>query len=107
MHQDRGTIKWSSLMLPEHVEILQELWQEDRYQKKPTVDEQQMERNEHFIQEALAHQTYIQVTYYDAGTYRKEQLKVMYLEPKTNSVRFTNRQDERQSIRMDHILQVE
>lgn len=39
---DRGTIKWASLMLPEHVQLLNEMWKEDEYQVKPTLDEQKI-----------------------------------------------------------------
>ena len=107
MHKDRGTMKWSSLMLPEHVEILQELWQEDRYEKKPTIDEQQMEWNEQLLQEAYINQSLIQVTHYNAGTYHKERLRVMYMEPSTRSIRFTDQQDDRKYISIEKILQIE
>ncbi|RDW19604.1 YolD-like family protein [Oceanobacillus arenosus] len=43
MAKDRGTIKWSSLMLPEHVEMLKELWKEDEKVQKPVLDQQQIE----------------------------------------------------------------
>ncbi|MFC0014435.1 MULTISPECIES: YolD-like family protein [Allobacillus] len=107
MHKDRGTMKWSSLMLPEHVEILQGLWQEDRYEKKPTVDEQQIEWNEQLLQQAYINQSLIQVTHYDAGAYYKELLRVMYMEPSTRSIRFTDQQDNRKTISIENILQIE
>jgi|SRR5690625_3416629 len=40
MLKDRGTIKWTSLMLPEHVQMLKELWAEDDYQVRPVLDDQ-------------------------------------------------------------------
>ena len=100
-------MKWSSLMLPEHVEILQELWQEDRYEKKPTIDEQQMEWNEQLLQEAYINQSLIQVTHYNSGRYHKERLRVMYMEPSTRSIRFTDQQDDRKYISIENILQIE
>src|SRR5690625_1948732 len=42
MLKDRGTIKWTSLMLPEHVALLKEMWQEDTHLEKPIVDEQEL-----------------------------------------------------------------
>ena len=44
MNKDRGTIKWTAMMLPEHVKLLREWQQEDRFVEKPQLDEAQMEQ---------------------------------------------------------------
>ena len=41
--KDRGRIKWTAMMLPEHVEMLREWQQEDRYNSKPELDEFDLE----------------------------------------------------------------
>ena len=38
MLKDRGTIKWTSLMLPEHVERLKNMWSETEKTAKPLLD---------------------------------------------------------------------
>lgn len=43
MLKDRGTMKWTSLMLPEHVEMLKQLWAEEKNIEKPVLDEQMKE----------------------------------------------------------------
>lgn len=43
MSNDRGTIKWTSLMLPEHVELLKKMWREDHKQIRPELDSQELE----------------------------------------------------------------
>jgi hypothetical protein len=43
MLKDRGTIKWTSLMLPEHVEQLKKLWDDDKLTHKPLLDDQELE----------------------------------------------------------------
>ncbi|GAB3801050.1 YolD-like family protein [Virgibacillus kimchii] len=43
MVNDRGNIKWTSLMLPEHVQLIKEMWEEDDKKEKPILDEQQIE----------------------------------------------------------------
>lgn len=40
MLRDRGTIKWTAMMLPEHVELLKEIWKEDDNDLPKTMDEQ-------------------------------------------------------------------
>lgn len=41
--KDRGRIKWTAMMLPEHVQMLREWQQEDRYHVKPELDEFDLE----------------------------------------------------------------
>lgn len=43
MVNDRGSIKWSSMMLPEHAKLLRKLWEEDNKTNKPILDAQQIE----------------------------------------------------------------
>lgn len=38
MIRDRGKIKWTSLMLPEHVKELRDIWEEFERDTKPEVD---------------------------------------------------------------------
>ncbi|WBX81272.1 YolD-like family protein [Virgibacillus salarius] len=40
---DRGNIKWSSIMMPEHIEMLNNIWDEQDRKQKPIIDEQQQE----------------------------------------------------------------
>lgn len=42
MGRDRGTMKWASLMLPEHVKLLQHIWREDIKVNKPELDGQEL-----------------------------------------------------------------
>ncbi|GIO22410.1 YolD-like family protein [Oceanobacillus sp. J11TS1] len=43
--RDRGTMKWTSLMLPEQVELLRKMREERDRKEKPILDEQQIEEN--------------------------------------------------------------
>ncbi|MFC2947662.1 YolD-like family protein [Virgibacillus sediminis] len=40
---DRGTKKWTSLMMPEHIQLLNQMWKEKEYKEKPILDEQKMQ----------------------------------------------------------------
>lgn len=44
MNKDRGTIKWTAMMLPEHVKLLREWQEEDKFVEKPQLDDAQMEQ---------------------------------------------------------------
>ncbi|MFG6494358.1 YolD-like family protein [Fictibacillus sp. UD] len=52
--RDRGNIKWTSLMLPEHVKELRKYIHEEYYDiPEPNVDEQQMDNMNELILEAM------------------------------------------------------
>ncbi|QAS53265.1 YolD-like family protein [Halobacillus litoralis] len=52
-NRDRGTIKWTSLMLPEHVEMVKQLWKEDQRVEKGIIDEQKAVEIDFLMQRAL------------------------------------------------------
>ncbi|RDW22085.1 YolD-like family protein [Oceanobacillus chungangensis] len=68
MAKDRGTIKWSSLMLPEHVELLKELWKEDEKVTKPLLDPQQIEVIHNDLMEAYRLRKYVTLSRYQNAT---------------------------------------
>jgi YolD-like protein len=52
--RDRGNIKWTSLMLPEHVKELRRYINEEYYDvTEPSIDEQQMEEMNELILESM------------------------------------------------------
>lgn len=61
---DRGTIKWTSLMLPEQVELLKELREKRNRKEKPFLDEQQIEQNSFQLMVAHKDNLFIEVKYY-------------------------------------------
>lgn len=67
--QDRGTKKWVSLMLPEHIEMLQKVFIEK--QAKPILDEQKMMEIDQTLKSALANQLDVGMTYYKNGNLLK------------------------------------
>lgn len=63
-YRDRGSIKWSSLMLPEHKERLSAWYKELEYAAKPELDEQKWEEINRSVTEAWTENHKIKVTYY-------------------------------------------
>lgn len=66
--QDRGTMKWVSLMLPEHVKKLNEVFVENK--EKPVLDEQKMTEIDQTLKYALKYHTLLEMTYFYSGEYR-------------------------------------
>lgn len=63
--QDRGSKKWVSLMLPEHIEMLREVFIEK--QERPILDEQKMMEIDQTLKYALANHLEVGMTYFKDG----------------------------------------
>jgi len=60
---DRGNIKWASLMLPEHVEWLQDFFQENHIEK-PLLTDDEKEEIEYMIKNAIDTEINVRLTYF-------------------------------------------
>jgi|SRR5690625_279452 len=67
MLKDRGTIKWTSLMLPEHVQMLKDMWQEDKTDFRPLLDEQLLDELNRHLQTALSQNKKVRLTVHING----------------------------------------
>ncbi|PLS15359.1 YolD-like family protein [Bacillus sp. M6-12] len=64
MIRDRGRIKWTSMMLPEHVKMLREWAHEDTYEQRRELDEQKLEEMNMAIGEAMETGAAVAITHY-------------------------------------------
>ncbi|UOQ85828.1 YolD-like family protein [Gracilibacillus salinarum] len=62
---DRGNIKWASLMLPEHVKMLQDFFAEEDSVDPSILNEADLAEMEHTIQEAMHTSAEIEIDYVD------------------------------------------
>ncbi|MFG6150626.1 YolD-like family protein [Halobacillus sp. B23F22_1] len=88
--KDRGTIKWTSIMMPEHIEMLKEVWKEDERIEKPVIDEQQMEENSFALQRSMANDLTVKVKYHNGFNFSYASIKVIDMNPSTKKVRGTD-----------------
>ena len=70
MIRDRGKIKWTSMMLPEHVTMLREWAHEDSYETRNELDEQQVEAMNGMIMEAMEYGNPVVIRYYRTASRR-------------------------------------
>jgi hypothetical protein len=59
--KDRGRIKWTAMMLTEHVEMLKDWQKEDRYNTKPQLDDFDLESIYEEIRLAYMRQCYVEL----------------------------------------------
>jgi hypothetical protein len=62
--RDRGNIKWTAMMLPEHVAMLRELKASQNNKQKPIIDEQQFEEMNEVIRLAIEGKETVLITYF-------------------------------------------
>lgn len=72
MIRDRGRIKWTSMMLPEHVKLLRDLVKEDEYEQKKDIDEQQLEWMNKVVSTAIECNQFVMITYYQQHHYKRK-----------------------------------
>ncbi|PCK21376.1 hypothetical protein CEY02_08355 [Bacillus pumilus] len=67
MLRDRGTIKWTAMMLPEHVARLKHDLAETKKTDKPIIDQQQTEEFESTIAYAMSVNKSLTFSVYNSG----------------------------------------
>ncbi|UOQ45303.1 YolD-like family protein [Halobacillus salinarum] len=78
-NRDRGSIKWTSLMLPEHVEMIKKLWKEDERVEKGIMDEQKAIEIDFILQRALHDDLTVRVKVYNGFDYDEIEMKMEYI----------------------------
>ncbi|QAS52359.1 YolD-like family protein [Halobacillus litoralis] len=106
-NRDRGTLKWTSLMLPEHVEMIKQVWKEDERIEKPILDEQQWEEIGFKLQRALTDNLPVEIRFHNGFDYSDEKVKVVHLDPQNRKIKCIGLQDKlHTSFQVDDIMDV-
>jgi len=100
---DRGNIKWTSLMLPEHNQILEELWNENEKKEKPIVDEQELEEMNMKIQLAIHQDLPVKITYFSEHEYKVIEGKLKQINTMENYLQLSDFT----KIKLEDVLDVE
>lgn len=78
--KDRGSKKWTSIMLPEHVEAIKRVFEEEEKEKKPILDEQQKIKNDVVIKNALEIGVPITIKHFKNGKRRTTSGYIDYID---------------------------
>lgn len=90
MNRDRGTIKWTAMMLPEHVSMLRELQYQQTKEPKPAIDEQKIEEYEYIICEAMEFNAELYFKYWKNGFFEEFRGSVHYIDHVTKRLTVIN-----------------
>lgn len=106
MIRDRGRIKWTSMMLPEHVKLLRDWANEDRYEKKIELDEQQLEMMNEVIAEAMEFGKGVAITHYRGRNYKLVIGTIHYWDEISQKLHVVDRFEETHQIDISSIADV-
>ena len=106
MIKDRGKMKWVSMMLPEHVQMLREWADEDLNEERVVLDEQQIEEINHIIAEAMEHRMLVAISYYHQKRYHVMIGHIHHYDEWKQQLNVIDRFDEAQYIKFADIMDV-
>ena len=86
MIRDRGTIKWTSLMLPEHIKELRSWKNEDQLTDRPQLDDFELELVSDEIIRAHKSGASIKLTYWRDGYLKDDYGKVISIDTPSRSL---------------------
>jgi len=75
------------MMMPEHEEMLEEMWNQKEWKEKPMLDEHLMNEINIKLQMALANDLTIEIEYFSNHDYHKIKGKLLAVDPLLNYVR--------------------
>ena len=81
MIRDRGKMKWTSMMLPEHVKLLRDWANEDTFEGRKELDEQYLEVMNEVIFEAMEFGKSVMITHYRQKQYELVMGSIHYWDP--------------------------
>ncbi|WP_235001515.1 YolD-like family protein [Halobacillus sp. Marseille-P3879] len=106
-NRDRGTIKWTSLMLPEHVEMIKKVWKEDERVEKGLLDEQKAAEIDFILQRALHDGLTVELKVHDGFDFENRCLKIENVDKRTRKIKGLDVQEkEKVSISLDDIADI-
>ncbi|WP_337020010.1 YolD-like family protein [Oceanobacillus massiliensis] len=101
---DRGTIKWTAMMMPEHIQMLNEYWETVEYKDKPLLDEQELNEINSKLQMAIQDDLSIEVKYYKDFDFQMVKGKLFKLDSINNVLIFQN--TDRNKVKFSDIIDV-
>jgi len=105
--RDRGSKKWVSMMLPEHVKLLKEYNEGLLKVEKPILDEQKLQEFNEIICEAMKYNLSLQFTYYHKGAIKILVGRIYVVDGFQRELRIMGLTNDIQTLFLEDILEIE
>ncbi|MEC1404133.1 YolD-like family protein [Bacillus subtilis] len=106
MLRDRGTIKWTSMMLPEHLTQLKQDLMDVSKIEKPSLDDQQIEEMDLLVSEALEFNKELKFKLFNNGFVENVTGRVHYINFEQQKLHVKDQHNNTVYINMNHIIGV-
>lgn len=106
MLRDRGTIKWTSMMLPEHLTQLKQDLLDVSKIEKPSLDAQQIEEMDILVSEALEFNKELVLKLFNNGFVENVTGRVHYINFEEQKLHVKDQNDNTVYINMNNIIGV-
>ncbi|MDN4075515.1 YolD-like family protein [Fictibacillus terranigra] len=106
MIRDRGNIKWTAMMLPEHVKALRGFDWDQTKKEKPELDEQHLSLMEETIREAMAENLELCFTYFQKDDFHLYIGKVHFIDTYRKELRVMDFHEETFRLKLENLVDV-
>lgn len=100
---DRGNIKWTAMMMPEH-QMLKDYWDSTERKQKPVLDVQEIQQINMKLQLAIHNDLTVEIKYFDNHDYQRVRGKLSKVDALNKSIELSN--DGYYNISLEDILDV-
>jgi hypothetical protein len=107
MIRDRGNIKWTAMMLPEHVKLLREYKEHHGKAEKPFLDEQKYEEFNERICGAMEENRRLRFTSYQGGKLIQTAGRVHYMDEARRELRILDSKERNVILKVRDIIEIE
>lgn len=101
MINDRGTKKWTAIMMPEQIKMLQDVFAEQNHKEKPTLDDQRLAENETMLKEAIENNLTVEIIYFKDHDLHDVCGKILFIQPQNGYLQLDDLK-----INLDDIIEV-
>lgn len=105
--RDRGAIKWTAMMLPEHVRLLRDWVKEDGYEEKPLLDEQKLEELHQLIDRSFHEKSDVMFTYYEHHTFQAVKGRVLDIDFVQRKIHIEAAGGEKKVIKLEDLIDIQ
>ncbi|MDX8364359.1 YolD-like family protein [Cytobacillus sp. IB215665] len=107
MIRDRGTIKWVSMMLPEHTKLLRELEKNQHRASKPLLDEQRLEELNEMIHIGIAGNQTLSFSYYQNHAINNVEGNIHFIDHINKTVRIIDLVEKIHDVQLVNIVDIQ
>lgn len=104
--QYRGMIKWTQMMIPTHIEMLNSYISETKKEPKPTLDEHMWEEIAWTIEDSMNNQYSIKLYHWNAGMIEIEEGDVLKVNTQAGTLTLVEESQTRKDIKLKNIVKV-